>query len=293
MRPRDVGMLVALAAIWGASFPLTRVAAPAFGPVALVGVRLLVAIALLLPLVKQLSQLRKHIGALFVLGLLNSALPFCLFAFAVLHISSGFAALLNSTTPIFGALLGAFVFSEQLTRGRVVGILIGCLGVATLVWDSVATKSGNAALGILAALVASAMYAVAATWAKRRLSSLNATTIAAGSLTSSSIALLPFAIWQWPSQMPGTQEWICAVVLGLVCTAAAYMLYFRLLANIGVARTTTVTFLVPVFGIAWGALFLHEPVTLPLAASCLLVLLGTALAIGLLRLPESKRLDIA
>lgn len=291
MRPRDVGMLVALAAIWGASFPLTRIAAPAFGPVSLVGIRLIVAVVLLLPLVKQLAELRKNFRPLLLLGLLNSAIPFSLFAFAVLHISSGFAALLNSTTPIFGAVLGALVFSEQLTRARVVGILIGCSGVGMLVWDSVGTRSSSAALGILAALIASALYAVAATYAKRRLGTLEPTTLAAGGLAGSALALLPFAVWQWPAEMPGAKEWSCAILLGLVCTGAAYMLYFRLLKNIGVARATTVTFLIPVFGIAWGALLLQEPVTWGLAAACLLVILGTALAVGLLRIPERIRAD--
>jgi drug/metabolite transporter (DMT)-like permease len=293
MRTRDVAMLVALAAIWGLSFPLTRLASPAFGPLPLVGVRIVVAVLVLLPLVKERAALRKNLGPLFFLGLMNSAIPFALFAFAVLHITSGFTALLNATTPMFGAVLAALVFNEQVTRSRLLGVFVGFLGVATLVWDAVGTRSPHAAYGIAAALCAAFLYAIAATYTKRRLGTLDSTTLAAGSLTGAAIATIPFAVWQWPSVSPTLTQWSCAIFLGLFGTAIAYALYFRLIKNVGVARATTVTFIVPLFGIFWGAIILHEHITWTLLVSCVLVAIGTALAVGVLRLPESKTQEIA
>ena len=295
MRTRDIAMLVALAAIWGLSFPLTRLAAPAFGPLPLVGVRVLVAVAVLLPLVliKERAVLRQNLGPLFFLGIINSAVPFALFAFAVLHITSGFTALLNATTPMFGAVLAAFIFNERVTRSRWLGVFIGFVGVGTLVWDAVGTRSPHAAYGVAAALTAAFLYAIAATYTKRRLGTLDSTTLAAGSLTGAAIVSLPFAVWQWPSVSPTLVQWLCAIFLGLFGTAIAYALYFRLIKNVGVARATTVTFLVPLFGIFWGALILHEHITWTLLVSCVLVAIGTSLAVGVLRLPESKTEGIA
>jgi drug/metabolite transporter (DMT)-like permease len=277
-------MLVALAAIWGIAFPLTRIAVPEFGPVSLIAVRIAVGVVLLIPLMTARHEVLANWRPLFVLGLLNTAVPFALFAYSVVHISSGFAALLNSTTPMFGALLAALVFQEQLSRGRALGIALGFIGVGTLVWDSVGVRSSNVGLGVGAALLGAALYAVAATYAKRRVGTLHPSTLAAGSLSMALIVAIPLGWWTWPDQAPTPKAWVCAVLLGVVCTATAYVIYFRLLRNVGVARATTVTFLIPVFGIAWGALLLHERVTWALALSCALVILGTALAVGILKL---------
>jgi drug/metabolite transporter (DMT)-like permease len=161
------------------------------------------------------------------------------------------------------------------------------------VWDAVGTRSAHAGYGIAAGLTAACLYAVAATYMKRRLGSLDSTTLAAGSLAGAAIASLPFAILQWPSVSPSLTQWLCAIFLGLFSTAIAYALYFRLLQNVGVARATTVTFIVPLFGIFWGAIILDEHITWTLLVSCALVAAGTALAVGVLRLPESKREGIA
>lgn len=288
-------MLVALAAIWGLSFPLTRLASPAFGPLPLVGVRIFVAVMVLLPLVlaKERAALRQNLGPLFFLGLINSAIPFALFAYAVLHITSGFTALLNATTPMFGAVLGALVFNEKITRSRMLGVILGFIGVGTLVWDAVGTRSAHAGYGIAAALGAACLYAIGATYTKRRLGSLESTTLAAGTLTGAAIVSLPFAIWQWPSVSPSVIEWLCVIFLGLFGTAIAYAMYFHLIKSVGAARATTVTFIVPLFGVFWGAIILHEHITWTLLVSCALVAVGTALAVGVLRLPESKREGIA
>jgi drug/metabolite transporter (DMT)-like permease len=221
-----------------------------------------------------------------VLGLINTAIPFTLFAFATLSITAGLAALLNSTTPMFGALIAYFWLGERLTLLRVMGILIGFAGVGTIVWRNAGATSQEAAWGIAAALAASALYGVAANFAKRKFGGLDTASLAAGSVAGAAIALAPLALVRWPATTPDPGGWAAAVVLGLVCTAAAYLIYFRLVRSVGPAKAVTVTFLIPVFGILWGALFLDEPVTPALLGSCALVLIGTALATGVVAVPR-------
>lgn len=289
MRPLDVAALVLLGAIWGGAFPLLRIASPAFGAIPLSFVRIAVAAVVLVAMAGGLAKLRGRAGLLFLLGLVNTAIPFTLFAFATLSITAGLAALLNATTPMFGALIAFAWLGERLTVARVLGILVGFAGVGTIVWDAAGAHGEGAALGIAAGLAASALYGFAANFAKRKFDALDAASIAAGSVLGAALVLAPLAALEWPAELPGAAEWMAAVALGLVCTAAAYLIYFRLVRNVGPARAVTVTFLIPVFGIFWGAIFLGEPVTARLVGSCALVLLGTALATGVLRLPTRRR----
>jgi drug/metabolite transporter (DMT)-like permease len=285
VKPRDVFDLVLLGAIWGGAFPLLRVATPAFGPVPLVLVRCGFAAIVLLAMSGGLSRARGRRLPLFLLGILNTAVPFALFSYATLSITAGLASLLNATTPMFGALIAFLWLGERLAWLRALGILVGFVGVGTIVWSSISSSGEGAALGIAAGLSGAALYGVAASFAKRRLEDTDAVTVAAGSVCGAFIALAPLAVWQWPKVMPGAGEWVAAAALGLLCTALAYLIYFRLVRNVGPSRATTVTFLIPVFGILWGAIFLDEPITLALAGSCALVLFGTALATGFVRLP--------
>jgi drug/metabolite transporter (DMT)-like permease len=286
LRPRDVFDLVVLGAIWGGAFPLLRVAVPAFGTVPLVFVRVGVASVLLILMARGFARLREQAGPLFLLGLLNTAVPFALFAFATLYVTAGLAALLNSTTPMFGALVSYLWLGERLTALRVLGIVIGFAGVGSIVWSQIGMHAEGAALGIAAGLLASAMYGVAANFARRKLETIDAPTVAAGSVLGATLALAPVALVRWPAETPGAGAWIAAVALGLVCTAVAYLIYFRLVRNVGPSKAVTVTFLIPLFGIFWGAVFLDEPVTPALLVSCVLVLAGTALATGIVRAPR-------
>src|SRR5262245_10312345 len=252
MRPRDVFDLLVLGAIWGGAFPMLRVASPAFGPIALITVRLGVAAVLLAFMLRSLEQVRANAGRLFALGLLNSAVPFTLFAFAALHVTAGLAALLNATVPIFGALLAYLVLGERLSTGRVLGIAIAFAGIVSIVWESAATRSSAGLWGVAAGLTASALYATAALYTKRRLSHLDVRTISAGSVCGATLAILPLGVLTWPEVPPANTAWLAAIGLGALCSAVAYLLYFRLLQNVGPARAVTVTFLIPVFGILWG-----------------------------------------
>jgi drug/metabolite transporter (DMT)-like permease len=290
MRLRDLLDLLLLGAIWGGAFPMLRIASPAFGPVALITVRLSVAAVLLAFMLRSLTPVRENAGGLLLLGLLNSAVPFTLFAFATLHITAGLAALLNATVPIFGALLAYLVLRERLSAGRVLGIVIAFAGIVSIVWESAATRSDAGLWGVGAGLTGSAMYAAAAIYVKRRLSHLDVRTISAGSVCAATLAILPFGIHEWPDVHPSATAWASAIALGAVCSALAYLLYFRLLRNVGPARAVTVTFVIPVFGIFWGALFLGEPVTPGLLLRCAVVLLGTALATGVLSVESLRTL---
>lgn len=283
MRPRDLAGFVLLGAIWGGAFPLMRIATPAFGPVPLVTVRVGVATIVLVALAGGFGGLRRGARSLFVLGLVNTAVPFALFSYATLSVTAGLASLLNATTPMFGALVAHLWLGERLTRLRLTGILLGFVGVAAIVWDSVGARADGAALGVAAGLAGALCYGIAASYARRHLESLDALTVAAGSVCGAAVALLPLAILQWPAQTPGPGAWAAAVALGLGCTALAYLIYFRLLGRIGASRALTVTFLIPLFGILWGAIFLDEPVTVALLLGGTLVLAGTSLATGLVR----------
>jgi drug/metabolite transporter (DMT)-like permease len=287
LRIADFFTLILLGALWGGAFPLLRVASPEFGPVSLVTVRLAVAALVLVPYARDLAQMFTHWRKLLVMGLLNSAIPFALFSFATLSITGGLASLLNATTPMFGALVAYLWLRERLDLVRVLGICIGFGGVALIVWGEVGGHAANALPGVFAGLAGAALYGIAASFGKRNITTISAPVMAAGSVLGSLVAILPFGIWAWPERAPSGTAWVAVVALGLLSTAVAYIVYFRLLVRIKASQAVTVTFLIPVFGILWGALFLGEPVTPSLLKSAVIVLIGTALATGLLRF--SKR----
>ncbi len=270
-----------MAAIWGAAYPLLRVSSPQFGPVALVVVRLAIASLVLLPFVKWTPSSLQHWRKLLVLGLINTAVPFALFAYATLTITGGLASVINATTPMFGALVAYFWLHERLDALRVAGIAIGFGGVLYIVGGEIGTHAEDSLLGVLAAVVGAAMYGVAANFTKRQLGALNARLVAAGNVVAALLLMAPFAWMSWPAAPPSATAWWAVIALGLFCTALAYLLFFRLLSRVSASQAITVTFLIPVFGILWGALFLDEPVTAGLLVSAVVVLVGVALATGL------------
>jgi drug/metabolite transporter (DMT)-like permease len=287
MKTRDAMDLVLLAAIWGASFLFMRVAAPAMGPVALMAVRVGIGAFCLVPVLawrRGLPEWRGRLGHLLVVGIVNSALPFCLFAYASLSVTAGLASILNATSPLWGGLVAHLWLKDRLTRGRALGLLIGFAGVAVLVWGKASLRPGGGGLAVAAALAATLGYGIAASYTKRFLRGANPLAVAAGSQLGATLVLLPPAVVLWPtSPIPG-QAWGAALALGIACTAVAYVLYFRLIASAGPARAIAVTFLIPPFGLAWGALFLGEAITLRTLVGSAVVLAGTALATGLVRL---------
>lgn len=297
MKTTHVVQLLALAALWGASFLFIRVGVAEFGVAPLMALRVSIgAVFLVAMLVARgapqaaFRTMRARALPLFVVGVLNSAAPFCLFAFAELTLSAGMTSVINATTPLWGALVAYVWLKERLTALRMLGMAIGFGGVVTLVWDQIASAHGAlaptpwaTALAAAAAMGAALLYGIAANFTKRRLSGVDALTLATGSMLGSSIGLIPFAIATWPAAAVSAYAWGSVLSLGIACTGVAYFIYFHLLNVAGPARAMTVTFVIPVFGILWGALFLHEQVSAVMIEGCAIVLVGTALATGVIK----------
>ncbi|TDV38357.1 putative membrane protein [Paraburkholderia caballeronis] len=299
MNPADIVQLLVLAAVWGGSFLFIRVGVTDFGVAPLVALRVGVGALFLLavlftrrPAREVLATLRSRAKPLLIVGILNSAAPFSLFAWAEFTLSAGVTSVLNATTPLWGALVAYLWLKDRLGGMRIAGLAIGFAGVVALVWDQVAAPppggatATTTALAAAAGLAAALLYGVAATYTKRHLTGVEPLTVAAGTMTGASLVLLPFAAFTWPSGPVSAQSWGAVLALGIVCTGLAYLMFFRLIASIGPSRTITVTFVIPVFGILWGALFLGEHVSAGMVEACAAILAGTVLATGFVsRLP--------
>jgi drug/metabolite transporter (DMT)-like permease len=280
-----------LAAIWGSSFLFTRIAVVDFGPLPTAAVRVGIAAAFLLPLVLLRGlggALVKNWRRVFLVGLFNSGIPFACFAFALLSITTGLSAILNATVPMFGAIVAWFWLKDRPTGSRVLGLLIGFAGVAMLAWDKATFKTDASGVApgwaVLACLFACICYALSASYAKRHLTGLPPLVTAAGSQIGATVGLALPAAWLWPAQMPGSGAWLALLVVGVLCTGIAYVLYFKLIEAAGPARALAVTFVVPVFAVFYGVVFLDEAVTLWMLLCAVVIICGTALSTGLLKL---------
>ena len=288
VKSRDIVDLLLLGALWGASFLFMRVAAPEFGPIPLIEIRVGVGALFLLPLLAMrdgLATLKQGWKPVWIMGVFNSALPFCLFAIAALTISGGLAAILNSSSPLWAALIAWLWMGERLNAMRVAGLVIGLCGVLVLMSDKFTSDDAAAPLAIGAALLAALSYGFAANFARRYLVGLPSLAVATGTQISAALLLAPFALALWPAHAVSSAAWWSAIVMGVASTGIAYILYFRLIANVGAARALAVTYLVPMFGIFWGAMFLHEWPSWRELGGCAVILLGTGFATGMLRLP--------
>lgn len=286
MKLSDLFELVSLGAIWGLSFLFMRTATPEFGAIPLVEARTAIAALFLLPLVllrKQFAVLVKHWLPILVVGLTNTAIPFCLFSYATVELGAGFGSILNATAPMFGAVVAYVWLKDQLSGWAVGGLVIGFVGVGIISIARSGLTGDLALMPLLAALTATFFYGLAACYTKRKLVGVNTLAIATGSQVFASLALLPLAIVTWPETAPGHEAWSQVIVLGIVCTAIAYVMYFRLISNIGAAKAITVAYLVPVFGVVWGMLFLGEILTPTMLVGALLILLGVGLTTGLIK----------
>jgi drug/metabolite transporter (DMT)-like permease len=283
MRTRDVVDLLTLGAIWGASFLFMRVAAPEFGPVPLIAARVGIgALFLLVVLARRggMNRMYSNAAPLIVLGTMNAAVPFSLFAYAVLYVTAGFAAVLNSTAPLFGALVAFIWLRDRPAPLRIVGLVIGFAGVLILVWRRLALAGDGGALPVFAGLTAAVLYGISANYTKKKLSGVDPLVTATGSMVAATVVLLPPALWWWPETMPTLSGWVSAILLGVVCTGVALIFYYRLISRVGPSKTLTVTYLIPVFGVLWGRLLLDERMTSDMVTGCVVILIGTALATG-------------
>lgn len=277
MTGADAARLVTLAAIWGASFLFIRIASPVFGVLATADVRMLIAggaLAGYYALTGFDPQWRSSWRYYVVIGVLNCVLPFLLFGYAALSLTVGLLVVLNATSPMWGALLSAAFLRERLSVRRITGLVIGVIGVALVS----GAEAGGRWLAVLAGLAAAFSYGLTGVamryWAGRTTSK----GMAAGSLLAGGVLLAPL-LAAVPPAWPGVPVALAMLALGLVCGAVAYVLYFRLIADIGATGALTVTYLIPIFGVVWGAVFLGEPITTAMVAGALVVILGTVLVL--------------
>lgn len=290
MRPRDLIDLVVLAAIWGASFLFTRVSVPEFGSFALVFVRALSAAVFLVPLVfmkRQWGAMMKHWRAIALVGIFNCVIPFLLFAWALLSITSGFASIGNATAALWTPLVAWLWLGERISGVRVAGLMLGFVGVAILAADDAGFHGDHGGLAVMAVLLATLMYGMSANIVRRHLQGVPALSISLGTQLVAVVLLAPLAWVSWPAQVPGATAWGAALALGVGCSALAFILYFRLIGHVGASRAAAVAYLIPAFGMGWGALVLDESVTVQMLVGAVVVLIGTAMSSGLL---ERERL---
>ena len=282
MRPADLTRLVLLAAIWGGSFLFVRMTVGAIGPMWLTGLRVgLAAIAMLIyaRATGFKLNLAQNWRAYLVLGVLNTVLPWWLFAWSGKHINASYMAILNAAAPWFAAICGALWLEERLTWRKSLGLALGMLGVALLVGLGPVAVSTEVVLAVLACIGATACYALAGVYIKKRANGIAPRALTVGSLIAASAVVMPFL----PAPPPiAAFTWTVTLAvfgISLVCSAAAYLLYFRLVADVGPTKTFTVTFLIPVFGTLWGALFLDEAVGLSTLAGGAVIVIATALVL--------------
>ena len=283
-----------LGALWGSSFLFMRFSAIEFGAMATAAGRVGIAAAFLLPIVLVkglLPELRHHWQKIFIMGIFNSAIPFACFAYALLSITTGLSAILNATVPMFGALVAWIWLKDKPALSRVIGIAIGFTGIALLAWDKATFKpdASGASPGwaVLACLLACVCYGYAASFTKKYMGGISPMVTAAGSQIGATLGLCLPALWLWPKTAPSATAWAALVVLGVACTGIAYILFFRLIEKAGPQRTLTVTFLIPVFAVLYGSIFLKEVITPWMVLCAAIIVCGTALATGLVKLKAS------
>jgi drug/metabolite transporter (DMT)-like permease len=258
---------------------------PYFGVFALVEVRAALAALCLLPVVyftRQFPDLLANWKKLLFVGALNTAIPFCLFSYTSIHLDAGLTAILNATAPMFGALIAFFYLQERIGLHGLIGILIGFFGVVIISQD---TKSSDVVtiIPVLSALGATTCYGIAACFMKKHLSGVKPFAIAAGSQVFAAIILLPLAVMYWPAVNPSTTTWLYALLLAVLCTGIAYIMYFDLIAKVGPSFAMMVGYLVPVFGIFWGIVVLDESLSSYAMTGGSMIIFGVMITTGILR----------
>ncbi len=289
MKLSDILLFLLLASIWGSSFIFMRATAEVFGPIALIAIRIgVAALCLMLFLFtrERKKEFIKHWRTLAWIGITNSAIPFCFLAYASVYLTGGTVAILNAMTPIFAAWIAHLWLKDNMTRLQFLGLVISILGLTLLVWNKVSWDV-KTWWPILAGVIASFLYGISNNATKKYLSDVSTMTKTAGSLFFAALfmlILLPFFMPDFKTV--SNVEWLYAIILGVVCTAIAYFIYFRLVQNIGPARTASVTFIIPIFSFLWGYLLLGEVVTARMWGAIIIILLGMSLVLQLVSLDK-------
>ena len=282
MRPADAARLLLLAAIWGGSFPFMRVAVPAFGPAWTAELRVLLGGLALLAWLRFAGVglgVRRHWRAYAILGGACVAVPFAAYAFAALHAPGSVLAIVNATAPIFGLAWGVALGGERITARRAAGLALGIAGVALIARPGGAGESPMFGWAIAAALGACFCYGAVGVLMKRFARDVPARAMAAGNQLAAAVVLLPLLPFAPPPGELSPLAIANLLALALLASGVAFVLYFRLIADLGAARALTVTYLIPVFGVLWGMLFLGESVSPAMLGGGGLIILGTVLVL--------------
>ena len=288
MRGADLARLVALAAMWGASYLFMRYAVPSFGPVPLIELRVVVAGLALLLFLKATGGVvgwRKHWRAFLFVGAVGLAAPFVLIAKALATIDASTAAILNALSPLFATLVAAVWIRDPVTPAKMTGIALCLAGTAVLVGWTPKPMTGAELLAAGMSIAATALYGYTIVFTKVHLKEASPIGNSAGTLLMAAIALAPFVPFAHTEAAITPLAWAAALGLAIVSTTFAFILYSRLIADVGPVKAITVTLLVPIFGMLWGMIFLGEPLTAGRVAGCAIILAGCSLILGLVRLP--------
>jgi drug/metabolite transporter (DMT)-like permease len=293
LRPSDLARLVALAAMWGASYLFMRVAVPHFGPIPMIAARVAIAGLALLAFARVSRteiHWKRHWRAYLFVGLIGLDLPFVLIAQALTTIDASTAAILNALSPLFAAIVAALWIRDPLTLSKVGGIALCLFGTIVLVGWRPAPMSAPELLAAGMSILATAIYGYTLVFTKVHLKDASPMAIAAATLELAAAALVPIAPLQAPdlAAIPAT-AWLALLALAFVSTTIAFIFYYRLIADVGPVKASTVTLLVPVFGMLWGVIFLGEPLTAGRLAGCAIILSGCALILKLVPHPFAVR----
>lgn len=278
MQQSDLIRLIALAAIWGSSFIFMRISAPDLGAFLTAELRAAVAGVFLMAfaiITKRNIALRGNMKHLAIVGALNSGIPFAMFCYAALHIPAAYAAICNSLSPLFGALFGALYTRERIPAKLWFGLLIGAFGVSLLVGFTDIPLNPATISSLVGCMIAACCYGLSSVYNKHNTAHISPFDLALGSMIWAGLILLPMALYYLPDQPTTARPYLSAAVLGVMCTAIAYLIFFRLLQSVGPVKTLTVTFLIPIFTMLWAYIFLNEPVTLTELIGCAVILLST------------------
>jgi drug/metabolite transporter (DMT)-like permease len=284
MTIRDFGWLTLLGAMWGASYLFLRVATPVLGPFVLIDLRVLIAGSVLLIyalLSGRQPALRHRWRSLLLLGAINAAMPFILIAMATVWLNASIASILNSTTPLFAALVAALWMKERLSWKKALGKVLGMAGVLVLVGWSPLGISAGVIWGALCSLAGALCYGIGGVYARVAFRDMSTLDLAIGQQLAAGVLLLPFAAGTAHRTALSATVVGALLALALLSTALSYLIYFDLIARVGPTNTLSVTFLIPLFGTLWGVLFLQEPLRLSLVVGLAIILSGVFLVIGL------------
>lgn len=292
MRPQDLARLVALAAMWGGSYLFMRYAVPHLGAVLMIEMRVAiagVALAALIYATRGAIGWREHWRAFAFVGAVGMALPFVLIAQALTAIDASTAAILNALSPLFASIVAAVWIRDPVTPAKASGIVLCIVGTAALVgWTPTAMTSRELVAAAMS-VAATALYGYTIVFTKVKLRTASPMGTSAGTLLMAALALLPFAPTDRDLSTVPALAWLAVLALAIVSTTFAYILYYRLIADVGPVKAITVTLLVPIFGMLWGVFFLGEPLTPGRIAGCAIILAGCSLILGLVSLPRLRR----